>query len=195
LTFIRSNLKECSSDSQKKWERPGATQGNEYLRQLATKVISESIGLKDIPERTVAYLKCRGAWRQLRGRLELLQQQMADIGLKSDGPPSGIYYNNTAKAGVRDLEWEVLIPVTTRLVPHDTDGSEFGVRTAPGARVAFIYHRGPYRSAGSTYRVLEDWILERGMSVNGPNEEVYLTEFTVPESQMLMEIRIPVTQS
>jgi AraC family transcriptional regulator len=152
----------------------------------------ENVLIKDIPSRTVACLKCRGSWDQLPVMVETLRRQMADRRLKASGPPSGVYYNGLKETGARDLEWEVFYPVVRRLVSFNTGGWEFGVRKISGYKVASLYHEGPHSTAGSTYRRLEEWILDNGLRISGPAEEVYLTDFTVPESSLLMEIRIPV---
>jgi effector-binding domain-containing protein len=159
------------------------------------KITGERGLLKDIPTRTIAYMKCRGSWRQLPGALGSLERLLTDNSLKAVGPPSGVYYNTSAEVNIEDLEWEVFYPVYTRRVWRITGGWEFGVRRLPGTRVAFLHHQGPYRAAGSTYRRLEGWIIENGWEIGGPSEEVYLTDFTVPESKMLVEIRIPIRSS
>jgi effector-binding domain-containing protein len=166
--------------------------GHWIVGRFVANMITDKILLKDIPLRTIAYLKCRGSSDQLPDALEMLLQRMAEKRLKPTGPPSGIYHNTTKETAIQDLEWEVSCPVKTRLIFRTTGGWESGVRRIPGTKVAFLYHEGPQRTAGSTYRLLEEWMLEHGLKIGGPAEEVYLTDFTVPEANMVTEIRIPV---
>jgi AraC family transcriptional regulator len=157
-----------------------------------SEMITENVLRKYIPQRGMAYLKCRGSWQQLPEMLAKLEEWMAGRSLAASGPPSGVYYNTTEEGEMEDLEWEVFLPVTKLPIGRVRSEGEFGIRTMPAAKVAFLYHEGTRRTAGSTYTLLREWIMENGMEIAGPAEEVYLTDFGIRESDQLTEIRVPV---
>ena len=155
----------------------------------------QNIVLKDVPSRTVAYLRCRGSWRQLPEMLDKLSRDMFRSGLKPIEPASGIYYNTPNEVSVHDLEWDVLYPVETD-TPESVENEEsFGIRKLPGNRVASIVHKGSYRQAGSSYEHLEAWIKRQGFVASGPAEEVYLSGFSIPSEEQIIEIRLPISST
>ena len=80
----------------------------------------QDILIKDLPERKMYYLSCKGAWRQLPEMIAKLLDYSSRNGIKSMGPPSGFYYNTPQSAAVNDLFWEVCYPVAsdTQEFPH-----------------------------------------------------------------------------
>ena len=152
----------------------------------------EEVVVKDIAPGTIAYLRCRGSWRQLPEVLAKLDEHMAGNRLKPEGPASGIYHNTPAEVDVRELIWEVFYPVKPGTPRLDEDSSGFGVKKVPGKRMATLIHRGPYRQAGSSYARLEEWIEGRGLQVSGPAEETYLSKLAGSRQEQEIEIGLPV---
>ena len=156
---------------------------------------AQDVVLKDVPTRTIAYLKCTGPWRQLPEILANLNGCMSRSGVKATGPASGVYYNTPEEVSVQDLEWEVFYPVKLELLGLVEGKEGFGVRQLPGARVASIVHKGSYRKAGPSYEHLEEWIKREGIEVCGPAEEVYVSGITIPGEEQTMEIRLPISSA
>ena len=152
----------------------------------------ESVVLKDIVPRTVAYLRCKGPWRQLPGMLAKLEEHLARAGLKAIEPASGVYYNTPDEVDAQELVWEVFCPVESETAEAAEDRFEFGVKKLSGIRVASIIHRGSYRRSRPTYERLEEWIRQQGLKVCGPAEEVYLSSLSSPQEEQQMEIRLSV---
>ncbi|MFC1904956.1 GyrI-like domain-containing protein [Chloroflexota bacterium] len=153
----------------------------------------QDIVLKDIPPRTMAYLRCRGSWRQLPEMLAKLTEYVSKRGVQPTGPASGIYYNTPNEVSVQDLEWDVLYPVETD-TPESVENKEFfGIRKLSVNRVASIVHEGSYRQTGSSYERLEVWIKHQRFVANGPAEEVYLPSLAIPSKEQTIEIRLPIS--
>jgi effector-binding domain-containing protein len=156
-------------------------------------MVVQDITLKKIPPRTIAYLRCRGSWRQLPDILERLDRYMSQTSLRAVGPPSGIYYNTPSEVNTQGLEWEIFYPVPTNTPESSDYKTGVGIRNLPEMKIASILHRGPYRKASSSYQRLEEWIKREGFRVCGPSEEVYLSIFDTASEKQTMEIRIPVS--
>lgn len=156
------------------------------------KMATQDIILKDIPPRTISYLRCRGAWRQIPEMLAKLNEYTSRSGVEITGPASGIYYNTPSEVSVQDLEWEVFYPIaldTPELVENEYG---FGIRNIPRVKVATIVHHGSYRRAKLSYERLEEWIQSEGLKVSGPAEEAYLTDITDTKGDQRIEIRLPI---
>jgi len=137
-------------------------------------------------------MKCQGPWRQLPGMLVKLQEYLDKNGLAPTGAASGIYYNTPKEVNPGELRWEVAYSVASETPESPEDQAGFGIRPMPEVRVAAIVHRGLYRQAGASYSRLEAWIVQQGLKVCGPAEEVYLsTEISLGAEQEI-EIRLPV---
>jgi effector-binding domain-containing protein len=158
-------------------------------------MVVQDITLKKIPPRTIAYLSCRGSWRQLPDMLERLDRYMCQTSLRAVGPPSGIYYNTPSEVNIQELEWEIFYPVETEIPKSVNNKADYGIKRLPETQAASIIHRGSYRKAGSSYKHLDEWIRSEGSETCGPSEEVYISVFGVPSEEQMMEIRIPVSSA
>jgi effector-binding domain-containing protein len=150
------------------------------------------ISLKDTPSTKIAYLKCRGPWRQLPEMLAKLSEHLAKNELIPAGSAFGIYYNTPKEASPQELRWEVGYPVASGTPESPEDRAGFGIRSRPGGRMATIIHRGLYRQAGASYARLEAWIGQQRLKVCGPAEEIYLSSEISPGAEQEVEIRLPV---
>ena len=155
-------------------------------------MIEQNVLLKDLPERKVAYLLCKGAWRQLPDILTKLSAYSSQNGIRSLGPPSGFYHNTPQDVAVNDLIWEVSYPVVSDAQEYTDKESKTGVKRIPATRVATIMHEGSYRKTSVSYEKLQSWIKTNNLEVCGPAEEVYLTDINKINGEERIEIRLPV---
>jgi effector-binding domain-containing protein len=148
--------------------------------------------LKDIPQRKIFYMACRGPWRQLPEMLVKLSQYTAQASVKAVGPPGAFYYNTPQEVNVQDLKWEVFYPIEPD-TPESINGKTgFGVKFIEGVRVAATIHKGSYRNASSSYTRLHNWISTQGLKTCGAAEEVYLTDISKTIEDQRIEICLPV---
>ncbi len=152
----------------------------------------QDIVLKDLPQRKVLYLLCKGPWRQLPEMLARLFGYASQSGIKTTGPPSGFYYNTPQVVAVQDLAWEVCYPVGSDTLEYTDDNLKSGVREITVTRVAAIVHEGSFRNASPSYERLQAWIEARRLKVCGPAEELYLSDISKANEGQRIEIRLPV---
>jgi len=82
--------------------------------------------------------------------------------------------------------------IATNEPESSDDKTGIGIRNLTEAKVASILHKGSYRKAASSYECLEKWIKQEGYKIAGPSEEVYVSGFSMPSDEQMIEICIPV---
>ena len=152
------------------------------------------IVLKDIPERCVAYLTCKGPWRQLPDMITSLVDYMALKGMTPLGPPCGLYFNTPGEVAPADLSWQVHCPIGPAAL-EGPDAPGRGVRKLAAGRVASLVHVGSYRKTAPSYERLQGWLQARGIESCGPSEEVYFSDIRLAGIEPRIEIRLPVCRS
>jgi effector-binding domain-containing protein len=152
----------------------------------------EEVVLKDLPQRKVVYVPCKGSWRQLPDMLARLFEYVSKSGIETAGPPSGFYHNTPGEVAIEELSWELCFVVKSDTPERTDDKLKFGVRGIPATRVAAIIHKGSYRKAAPSYEKLQCWIKAHGLKVCGPAEESYLTDINKTNEEQRIEIRLPV---
>jgi len=163
------------------------------LKYLGLKDMSdEEVILKDLSQRKVLYMPCKGSWRQLPGVLARLSEYVSQSGIETTGPPSGFYRNTPGEVTIEELSWEVCYPVKPNILKLANDKLRFGVREIPATRVAAIIHKGSYRKASASYEKLQGWIKAHELKVCGPAEELYLADINKTNEEQRIEIRLPV---
>ncbi|MFC2032783.1 GyrI-like domain-containing protein [Chloroflexota bacterium] len=148
--------------------------------------------LKDIPQRKICYLACKGPWRQLPEMLARLSEYTAQDAVRTIGPPGAFYYNMPQEVDVQDLAWEVFYPIKLDTPESISEKTGLGVRVIEGVRVATTIHEGSYQKAASSYKRLHDWIRMQGLKTCGAAEEVYLTNISKIEKDQRIEICLPI---
>jgi effector-binding domain-containing protein len=88
-----------------------------------------------------------------------------------------------------DVDGEA-IAFLSRPVP---EGGRVKVYELPGATVASLVHRGPYRAIDQAYASLMSWIEANGYRLTGPDRELYLKGGADPDDpSYVTEIQQPV---
>ena len=148
--------------------------------------------LKDIPQRKIFYMACRGPWRRLPEMLARLSEYTAQGAVRTIRPPGALYYNTSQEVNVQDLTWEVFYPIKPDTPEYINEKTGFGVKFIEGVRVATTIHEGSYRNAASSYKRLHYWISTQGLKTCGAAEEVYLTDISKAIEGQRIEICLPV---
>ena len=152
----------------------------------------QELKLKDIPQRKIFYMACKGPWRQLPEMLAKLSQYAAQADVKTVGPPGAFYFNTPQEVNVRDLEWEVYYQIEPNTLEPINEITGFGVKFVEKVRVATTVHEGSYRNAASSSTRLYERISTQGLKTCGAAEEVYLTDITKTIEDQRIEICLPV---
>lgn len=102
--------------------------------------------------------------------------------------PIGIYYEK--RYGDNHNGYEVCIPISANIIGDN----RVKVKELPEIEVASIIHKGAYANAQESWGKLGDWIAKNGYEYSRKGaREVYLNcPKTVPESELLTEIQIPI---
>ncbi|MBI4328822.1 MAG: GyrI-like domain-containing protein [Chloroflexi bacterium] len=147
-----------------------------------------------VPAAKVAYVHVRGPYSLFPGKLEELLQWMHEQRLGATGPAGALYYNSPTETSPDQLEWEAFFPVSAQAPTKTADSRGHGVKELPERRIVRALHKGPYNQVGETYTRLLEWVTRNEHTVQGPTEEVYLSDpsRTRPED-LLTEVRLPVS--
>ncbi|MEU8108857.1 hypothetical protein AB0C18_34640 [Nonomuraea muscovyensis] len=118
------------------------------------------------------------------------------------GPMEGLWWVEDDRPGLempRELwRWHLLLPLpavpepgvlerareATR--PSGAAVDRVVVRTVTEGECVEVLHAGPFSEEHVSLKVMEEFMAERGLVVNGPHHEVYLTALDDPEPRTLL---------
>jgi effector-binding domain-containing protein len=128
--------------------------------------------------------------RQFFARYGAIERHLERHGQAPAGPPLAIYHRVDANAA----DVEAGFAVAPEAVSRAPEGEGALVRsTLPGGCVASLVHSGEYSGIEASYRVLLDWIEERGFRRDGPFMEAYLNNpFHTPCSELRTNLMVRV---
>lgn len=100
---------------------------------------------------------------------------MAKLKLEMTAPPAALYLSWTDTL----TKMEAAI-----LVPSGTQGSDnIGVRVIPAGKTLKVNYFGDYDKSGAAHFALDDYMLSKGLTMDGPARELYVTDpMTEPDT-------------
>ncbi|MBN6054888.1 hypothetical protein JYK22_23330, partial [Nonomuraea sp. RK-328] len=124
------------------------------------------------------------------------------------GPLEGLWWAEDPRPGLeveRELwRWHLMLPLPAAPEPGAVEAAREAVRS-PGSAVDRVrvvtytegrcveaLHVGPFSEEYVTLKAMEEFMAQRGLVVNGPHHEVYLTPLDDPEPRTVL--RQPVRQ-
>ncbi len=126
------------------------------------------------------------------GRLlgELMEWVMKG-GVQMVGPPFAVYYSGPEDMARGEMQFEVGIPFVGEAQGEDN----IQIKTFPAQNVLSAIHKGPYSQIAPVYAALMEYATKNEYEVTGAPMELYLTNpMEVAESELLTEVRFPVTK-
>ena len=142
---------------------------------------------------TVAFISMKGPYTQISEAFGKLYGWIGEKRYIPAGPPMGVYFNAPEQVPTEELLWEIRSPIAGDVTPSGPDERGLGIKSVERAEVAATIHKGPYDQVGATYGALAGWIAEKGYTIVGPPEEVYLSDpGKTPPEELLTEVRFPV---
>jgi effector-binding domain-containing protein len=112
-------------------------------------------------------------------------------GLQMSGPPFAVYYSSPEEMARGEIQFEVGVP----FVGEAQEGDNVQIKSFPAQNVLSVIHKGPYNQIAPAYAALMEYATRNGFEVIGPPMELWLTNpMEVAESELLTEIRFPVTK-
>jgi DNA-binding transcriptional MerR regulator len=89
------------------------------------------------------------------------------FGRHVNGKAMTLYYDNDYKE--EGADFEACFPIR-----KGTSSSDISVRELPGGKCVAFIHKGPYERIGESYKVLFDYIQQKGYRSKLPSREVYI---------------------
>ena len=144
---------------------------------------------------TVAFITVKGPFSLINESFGRLFTFIAEQGFIPAGPPSGVYFNSPEQVAEDELQWELRAPIAGICDPSGPDERGLGFKCLEEVTVAVTVHRGPFSNIGNTYKELVAWVGGNGYKIDGPSEEVYITEpGNTPPAELMTEVRFPVSK-
>lgn len=128
--------------------------------------------LKDEPAYWYAAMDFQGSYKKFPANMMKFMQVFFQQGVKPNGPPMGVYYNNPEEVKEADLKWAIAFPV-----PKDANIKpplkkiEFAAQ-----KVVTCVHMGPYEKMKPTFDKIEKFMQESGFEMVGLVIEKYMND-------------------
>ena len=138
----------------------------------------------DVPSRPIVMLKGQStyddAFKSIKTSLETVKKAMEKAGIKPTGHPITIFSEPDDKG----FKFQAAIPISQK--PDKTDlGDGVTAALSPSGKAIKFQHRGAYDDIDSTYDVITAFLDAKGMQVDSPYIEEYLTELTTSDDPNL----------
>lgn len=138
----------------------------------------------DVPSRPVVLLNGQSsyddAFRSIKSSLDIVKKAMDKAGIKPAGHPVTIFSEPDDKG----FKYQAAVPVAAK--PDKTDlGDGVTVGSSPAGKAIKFQHRGAYDDIDSTYDVITAYLDAKGLQVDRPYIEEYLTDLTTPDDPNL----------
>ena len=121
------------------------------------------------------------AFKSLKASLDKVKAAMDKAGLKPSGHPITIFSEPDDKG----FKYQAGVPVATKPEGKTDFGDGVVVGVSPTGKAIKFQHRGAYDDIDSTYDVITAYLDAKGMQVDNPYIEEYLTELTTPDDPNL----------
>ena len=157
--------------------------------------MSEEISVVNVKPQLVLGMRKTGPYQNIAVMIPQICQFAAQNGIQMIGPPLYICHETSPEEAMKaDKEGNADVEVAVPIAMRGKETEEIKCYELPGAKMAKIIHKGPYREETATYLKLFAWLEENGKTVVGPMREVYLNDpHEVSEEELLIEIYAPIT--
>jgi effector-binding domain-containing protein len=144
---------------------------------------------KERLEQPYVYLEKRGDYRDLGEAMNRLLEEARALGLRGDGPPFALFFDDPGRVALSELRARVCFPVGER--PARTGALEYEL--LPRAMVVYARVPGAHTAVAHAYPALFSYLRELGWRQGGPVREVYLLKERENSEELVTEVQIPWT--
>lgn len=148
---------------------------------------------KERLESPYAFVELTGNYALVGRHLQELASALEQQGLRADGPPFALFYDDPATTPIAELKSRLCLPIEAGASVRAPLLQDM----LPAATVAYARVSGPYPEVPRAYPGLLEYVSRMGWKANGPVREIYL----VPPgsvrdwSQLLTEVQVVVSGS
>ena len=165
---------------------PGGIKQNNEIEPNATPTKPENATTEnvEVPARPVVAISGQSsydeAFKSIKASLEAVEKAMGKAGLKPTGHPITIFSAPDDKG----FKYQAGVPLAQK--PEKTDlGGGVTVVMSPAGKAIKFQHRGAYDDIDSTYDVITAYLDAKGLQVDSPYIEEYLTDLTTADDPNL----------
>ena len=139
----------------------------------------------EVPARPVALITGQStyddAFKSIKTSLDTLNAAIAKAGLTASGHPVTIF----SEPDENGFKYQAAVPLTTKPEGKDDLGNGVKIGSSPAGKAIKFQHRGAYDDIDSTYDVITAYLDAKGLQVDNPYIEEYLTELKTPDDPNL----------
>ena len=121
------------------------------------------------------------AFKSIKASLDKVKAAMDKAGLKPSGHPITIFSEPDDKG----FKYEAAIPIAGAPAAKPDLGAGVTIGTSPSGKAIKFQHRGAYDDIDSTYDVITAFLDAKGLQVDNPYIEEYLTDLTTADDPNL----------
>jgi effector-binding domain-containing protein len=121
------------------------------------------------------------AFKSIKASIEIVKAEMAKTGLKAGGHPITIFSEPDDKG----FKYKAGTPLVAKPDAVPTLGGNVTIGESPGGKAIKFQHRGAYEDIDSTYDVITAYLDAKGLQVDNPYIEEYLTDLTTADDPNL----------
>ena len=139
----------------------------------------------NVPARTIVMVSGKSsyddAFKSIKASLETLKTAMSKAGLKPSGHPITIFSEPDDKG----FKYLAAIPIAAAPTAKPDLGTDVSIGQSPAGKAIKFQHRGAYEDIDSTYDVITAYLDAKGLQVDNPYIEEYLSDLTTPDDPNL----------
>lgn len=139
----------------------------------------------NIPVRTAVMVPGQSsyddAFKSIKASMDKVKQAMEKAGLKPSGHPITIFSEPDDKG----FKYKFAIPIGAKPEGKPDLGGDVTIGETPSGKAIKFQHRGAYEDIDSTYDVITAYLDAKGLQVDNPYIEEYLTDLTTPDDPNL----------
>lgn len=121
------------------------------------------------------------AFKSIKASIDAAKKAMDKAGLKPTGHPITIFSEPDDKG----FKYRVAIPLAAKPEGKPDIGADATIDVTPAGKAIKFQHRGAYEDIDSTYDVITAYLDAKGLQVDNPYIEEYLTELTAADDPNL----------
>jgi effector-binding domain-containing protein len=154
-------------------------------------MVMPHISFETIQKTTVASRDLTGSYENFGKGLSELQAWLNSKGIKTNGKPMGLFYDNPFETPSENLRSKACIPISGNVVAE----GNFKIEDLPGGLVAKTRHEGKPAEYTQTYGAMLEWLLNNGYNLLGPAREIFQETSPILQPGMGVEIQQPVSRT